>query len=128
MTLIARGVIAGLGLNPEEIAVVNNNVKYCTIRTISGESFLVELELLVRQHQPDLVRLHPLTAFIGADPKETEVIQNFLRTGVTSIAVKYNCGMVIVHHTENQLSRYFHMETKRLDVRLCWCRRHHQLG
>lgn len=99
MTDTTRGVIAGLGLTLEELKTVHLNTNYHTIRTMSGKEFLIELECLLAAYQPDLLRLDPLQAFLGADPTDTEAVARFLRTGLSLLLEKYNCGTIIAHHT-----------------------------
>lgn len=93
------GVIRGLDLSAEDCAAVGERVFYETESGRVGAEFLRRVESRLRQGRFDLLRIDPLQAFLGGDPKETEVTANFLRAGLAPLLARYEVACILNHHT-----------------------------
>jgi hypothetical protein len=97
-TEMAVGVMAGLGLSPEQTALAAANTLYVTAFE-AGAAFLARVRRDVQKYRPDLIRIDPLNAFLGDDAKDPKAIANFCRAGLNEILHKYRCGAIVCHHT-----------------------------
>lgn len=95
---MAAGIMNGLKLTEQDMAVIGKNTRYLT-RFETGPQFLAMMEREVERWRPDLIRLDPLNAYIGDDPKEPKAIAAFCRSGVNAILHRHDCGCVVAHHT-----------------------------
>jgi hypothetical protein len=93
------GVIRGLDLSAEDCAAVGQRVFYETESERVGADFLRRVESRLRKGRFDLLRIDPLQAFLGGDPKETEVTANFLRAGLAPLLTRYEVACILNHHT-----------------------------
>ena len=103
---MARGVCEALGLTLEDKETVRNRVLYVSERSRVGLRFLAEvIEPLLMKYRPDIIRIDPLLAFLGADINDAEQTAAFLRTGLNPLLEKYDCGAIINHHTPKVVNR-----------------------
>ncbi|MEI9893775.1 MAG: hypothetical protein WDN28_07700 [Chthoniobacter sp.] len=65
----------------------------------TGAEFLKFVERRLSLEQFDILRIDPLQAYLGGDPKETEVTAEFLRTGLTPLLNRHGvaCGVESSH-------------------------------
>ena len=96
---VLKGVEGLSELTPEERELLNTNCRIVTINDRSGNEFLQELEDLLAQHKPDIVRIDPLMAYLGGDPTNTELLSGFLRRGLNPLLARHDCAVIINHHT-----------------------------
>jgi hypothetical protein len=96
---MARGVLEHVRLNADETTLMHANTRYVAWTAERGDSFLRKLRAVVRDFQPDLIRIDPLQGFAGCKIEDSEQIGNFLRAGLNTILVEYRCGLIICHHT-----------------------------
>lgn len=99
MIEMARGVINGLGLTEQEIKQLQDNTLYVCHKESTGLPFLAWLETMLDAYRPDIVRIDPLQAYLGGDPKDTERLSLFCRTTLNPLLDLYQCGAIIAHHT-----------------------------
>ncbi len=103
---MARGVIAGLHLSAEDRDAIRDCVLYVSERTHTGHSFLGSVVApLLEKHRPDILRIDPLLAYLGADVNVAEATAAFLRTGLNPLLEQFNCGVIINHHTPKVTNR-----------------------
>ena len=88
-----------MGLSDDEMAQVKDRVKIVTDRVFRGERFLHSLRKNITQHQPDLVWINPLQAFIDGDVTDSQDLGAFLREGLNGLNQESKFGIVLVHHT-----------------------------
>lgn len=86
-------------LTPEQRVTVNQNVIIVTDRIHRGLSFRAELKRLLAIHQPDLVWINPLLAFLGGDVNDSTDVGAFLREQLNSLNEPAKFAYGIVHHT-----------------------------
>ena len=66
---------------------------------LCADKLLYELDNFLEQKPSDLLWINPYSAYLGADVKNSEANNLFLRTGLNPILKKHNCAAIIVHHT-----------------------------
>ena len=92
-------------LSKEEIEIVRKNVLIVSDRVSRGERFLHRTRRLIVEHNPDLVIINPLQAFIDGDVTESKDLGDFLREGLNSMNEPVpRFGWIIVHHTTKPAS------------------------
>lgn len=99
LVCMARGIMAALNLSAEERATVDAGTRYLSHNGSTGSDFLTFLGRVLRQHNPDLLRIDPLMAYAGGDLTKPETISAFCRNGLNRLATEYGCGIVVCHHT-----------------------------
>jgi hypothetical protein len=99
MIEFSKGIIDGLNFSNEDRRQVKENTIYVSHKETTGPSFVAFMERCLRQFRPDIVRIDPLNAYLGDDPKETKATQTFLRNMVNPLLKKYQCATIINHHT-----------------------------
>lgn len=95
-----NGIIKTLELTNEEVMLASQNIRYIAHKELTGISFLEELvKPLLEIHKPDILRINPFQAYLGADVTDPAETGKFLRNTLNPLLKKYNCGCIIVHHT-----------------------------
>jgi hypothetical protein len=103
---MVRGVSSALNFTAEEKDAIRHSVLYVSERTRTGLLLLAEvIEPLLEKHRPDILRIDPLLAYLGADINDAEETAAFLRNGLNPLLEKYNCGAIINHHTPKVINR-----------------------
>lgn len=103
---MARGVSRGLGLTDGDMQKLGDNVLYVTEKARTGTSFLSSVVTpLLAIHRPDILRIDPLMAFLGADVSDVEATAAFLRNGLNPLLDEYSCAAIINHHTPKVVNR-----------------------
>jgi hypothetical protein len=101
-----RGVAHAMDLTVEDMDSIRDTVLYASERSRTGTQFLLEVvEPLLAKYRPDIIRIDPLLAYLGADVNDAKETAAFLRTGLNSLLEKYNCGAIINHHTPKVINR-----------------------
>src|SRR6202035_1201385 len=88
-----------LHLTDGEIATADSNTHAEPCNDLCGEKLLYELDNFLEQKPSDLLWINPYSAYLGADVKNSEANNLFLRTGLNPILKKHHCAAIIVHHT-----------------------------
>lgn len=86
-------------LTPEDMALVNERVKIVNERVKRGREFTHELKRSIDAHNPDLVWINPLQAFMDGDVTDSQDLGQFLRGDLNKLNVPPRFGYMIVHHT-----------------------------
>jgi len=103
---MVRGVSEALKLTDEEKAEVRERVLYASERARTGVVFLAEVvEPLLEKHRPDILRIDPLLAYLGADVNDAKETAAFLRNRLNPLLEKYNCAAIINHHIPKVINR-----------------------
>lgn len=94
------GVIAGLELTAEEAKTACDNIIVVREDSRTGPRFFSEVvRPLLEAHRPDLLWIDPALAYLGAAASVQEDVTLFLRTYLNPLVREFNCGVLIVHHT-----------------------------
>lgn len=103
---MAAGVMDALDLGDEDRAVVAENCVVITHKATTGSTFLKQIvSNALRQHQPDVMRLDPFMAYIGADVSDAKETASFLRNGLNPMLEEHRCGLILNHHTPKVVNR-----------------------
>jgi len=95
-----QGVVAGMGLTPEQIERVKRRIKIVPDKTSSGASFVKRLERLIRKYEADVVLADPLVSYAGCDISKQDTMAAFLRNGgINDVIERTNAMLWWVHHT-----------------------------
>lgn len=93
-----RGVVTGLDC-AEAMPELEPRLRFVSETGISGAAFHAFARGLIATHQPDLVWIDPLFAFLGGNASEQQVVSAFLRNGLGAIAQETGVAWMVVHHT-----------------------------
>lgn len=96
---IVNGVVSGLALSAEELKTASANTVYISEKALVGDAFIRHVRKVLRQFRPDILRIDPLQAFLGADPKDSEAVSRFCRNGLNPLLAEYQAGCILNHHT-----------------------------
>lgn len=103
---MVRGVCNALKLTDADKVAVRENVLYASERARTGVVFLAEVvEPLLEKHRPDILRIDPLLAYLGANINDAKETAAFLRNSLNPTLERYNCGAIINHHTPKVVNR-----------------------
>jgi hypothetical protein len=102
---MARGVAESLGLSACEMDQLRNRVQYVTVLGCTGLEFLSVVDRLLDAHRPDILRIDPLLAYIGADINKADETARFLRVGLDRLLERYGCAAIVNHHTPKTTNR-----------------------
>jgi hypothetical protein len=90
------GIIAGLGQGDYSL----DNVLLVREDERTGFRFLEEVvRPLLATHKPDLCWLDPVLSYLGGESNSQRDVGSFLRNGLNPLLRQFDCGCVIVHHT-----------------------------
>ena len=94
------GVIDGLDLTPVQIQTALANITVACEDTRAGEAFTgFTLEPLLEKHRPDLVWVDPALAYLGGEASAQKDVGVFLRNQINPLLHRFECGGIIVTHT-----------------------------
>ncbi len=103
---MVRGVLAAMPLSPNDTELVTRNLHVATEQARTGEQFLAEVVgPLLETHRPDLLRIDPLLAYLGADPTDMERLSRFCRNGLNPLLADFGCACIVNHHTPKTTNR-----------------------
>lgn len=94
------GVLAGLGFTEQERATACASVLVATEDVRTAQDFCEQVvEPLLEKHRPDQVWIDPALAYLGGEANSQVDVGAFLRNGLNPLAHRYNCGIIVLHHT-----------------------------
>ena len=94
------GVMAGLNLTAEEREMAMKNVIVAREDVRTGFPFFVgAVRPLLEQHKPDLLWIDPALAYLGGENGSQKDVGGFLRNMLNPLLREFNCGAIVVHHT-----------------------------
>jgi len=94
-----QGIYEGLELTKEQVKLAGENVRIATVNDSIGTDFvLTVLRPLLAEHNPDLLILDPLLAYLGGDVTRQDVVSSFVRSALQPAIAEADCGLVLVHH------------------------------
>ena len=105
MSELAGGAITSMNLSLHELGMIEHNFVTIQSSTLTGDTFLDWLDVQVEEHKPDLIRIDPLLAYLGADPTDIKSLSHFCRVGINALLSKHQCGLVVAHHTPKTTGR-----------------------
>lgn len=94
------GVARGMELSDEQRKAAFANVLICTEDSRTGIDFLEStVRPLLEGTKPHLLWIDPALAYLGGDANAQAEVGTFLRTGLTPLLRKFECGGIVLHHT-----------------------------
>jgi len=98
-----EGAIEGLHFDLEQRAkydpIIEKNLVIIHEDSSGGEDFIRLLRKEIERHQPDVVIVDPLLAYIGGDSCSQSVASAFCRRGLNPLLHRTGVACIIVHHT-----------------------------
>ena len=99
MAEMRDGVIAGLGIPPEQAERVLPSVMVLTEASRTREQFATLLQAVCAETKFDLVIVDPLLAYLGGDASSQRDVSPFLRNMLNPVLQEHGLGLILVHHT-----------------------------
>lgn len=97
---VRDGICRGLNLSLEQRQTFFNNVLVYSSRGLTGKRFCQEvLRPLLDLHQPHILQLDPMLAFLGGNVKEQEVVGQFVREYLNPLLFQSKAACMGLHHT-----------------------------
>ena len=94
------GVIRGLKLSDDDAKRAMENIIVVREDSQTGLMFFgAVVEPHLAQHRPDLLWIDPALAYLGGEVGSQKDVGGFLRNMLNPLVRKFNCGVVVVHHT-----------------------------
>ena len=94
------GIIAGLNLSEDDKRVALENVVVAREDARTGFAFFMQVVLpLLGKHKPDLLWIDPALAYLGGEVGSQKDVGGFLRNMLNPLLREFNCGAIVVHHT-----------------------------
>lgn len=105
MATMRDGVMAGLNLTEDERQTAGRNVLVCREDTRTLLEFFAQVvRPLLEKHKPDLLWIDPALAYLGGEANSQKDVGSFLRNLLNPTLREFNCGGVVVHHTNKPSS------------------------
>lgn len=100
---MVQGICRSHNLDPftaeAEWEMINQNLKYRTETTGTGELFVARLHRLIDRERPDVVWIDPLLSFAGIDVSRQDEVSHFLRELLNPMLEATGVVLIGVHHT-----------------------------
>jgi hypothetical protein len=94
-----NGIYEGLELSAQDVRAAGERVRIGPVNDSIGSGFIsCVMRPLLAEHQPDLLILDPLLAYLGGDVTRQDVISTFIRSGLQPAIAEADCGLILVHH------------------------------
>ena len=94
-----QGVRQGMGLTPEQEALLDERIFIYRDTTRTGAEFVDAASALVDRHKPDLVWADPLLNYIGDEISEQRVISEFCCKLLNAVSLRTGVIWCLLHHT-----------------------------
>ncbi len=94
-----------LGLDNESLDLIGRNTHLEFLNDQTGLGFTKRLAAILEQKQSDLVIINPLSAYLGADTKDEEKVNQFLRNWINPILTTNRTAAIFIHHTPKTTTR-----------------------
>ena len=92
-------IVNHLELSAAQRKLVSENTHIEFVNDVTGAEFLNLCDGFLTQWRADLLWINPYTAYLGADIKDDEKNNGFLRNGLNPILTKHDSATVVIHHT-----------------------------
>lgn len=99
MAEMCNGVFNGLGLSPEDKGLASEAVVVARVKRKRGVELLPDLRILAENHQPDLIWIDPVLAYLYGDVNSANDAGGFTRDIIDPLAEEFDCGVILLHHT-----------------------------
>ena len=94
------GVLAGVKLTDAEKQIAMENIIVTREDARTGLALFVSVvRPLLEKHRPDLLWIDPALAYLGGEANAQKDVSGFLRNMLNPLIREFNCGCIVVHHT-----------------------------
>ena len=101
-----RGVWQAMRFGAGEEARCTENLLTASEKSRTGDLFLSDVVYpLLEKHQPDILRIDPLMAYLGDDPTDSKALAQFCRAGLNPLMEEFRCAVILNHHTPKTTNR-----------------------
>ncbi|MBN8457555.1 MAG: AAA family ATPase [Verrucomicrobia bacterium] len=94
-----QGVRRGMGITPEQEAILEENIIIYRDTTRTGSDFVHAASALVDRHKPDLAWADPLLNYIGDEISDQRVISEFCCKMLNAVSLSTGVVWCLLHHT-----------------------------
>lgn len=111
------GVVAGMGVNEEETRTAMDRIFVHQETNHTGHEFCnaIVRQLLI-SHNPDLLWIDPALAYLGGEAISQADVGAFLRNGLQPLLREFECGAIIVHHTNKPPAQRIRKKVNPMDL------------
>jgi hypothetical protein len=100
MAEMFNGVCSALALEDSEKRTAGENIIVVREDATAGSDFFLKVvRPMLAKHTPQLLWIDPALAYLGGESKDQHDVGNFLRTLLNPLIRQFNCGAVVLHHT-----------------------------
>ena len=111
------GVVAGMGISDEERQMAMDRIFVHQETNHTGQEFCNEIvRPLLISHKPDLLWIDPALAYLGGEAISQADVGAFLRNGLQPLLREFECGAIIVHHTNKPPAQRIRKKTNAMDL------------
>ncbi len=105
MASMRDGVMAGLNLTEDERLTAGRNILVCREDSRTRLEFFAQVvRPLLEKHKPDLLWIDPALAYLGGESNSQKDVGGFLRNLLNPLLREFDCGGIVVHHTNKPQS------------------------
>lgn len=94
-----QGVIKGLGLTSDQIAILRSNIRIWQNNTGTGFRFAQWMEKKITHHGADIVIVDPLISFMDGDLSKQQDATRFCRHEIQPVLNRTGAALIAMHHT-----------------------------
>jgi hypothetical protein len=95
-----NGVMTALNPSAEDSQKACKNILIATENARTSDKFCQDVvRPLLSEHRPDLLIIDPALAYLGGETNNQKDVGTFLRNGLNPLLAKFQCGCIVVHHT-----------------------------
>ena len=95
------GIIQGLSLTPEQVELASKSINIIPSDSHTGIDFLTKIVTpALKEYAPDVLFIDPVLSYLGGNVSDQEIVGPWLRNQLNPLLHKFNCGVVLVHHTK----------------------------
>jgi hypothetical protein len=98
-------MIDQLNLDPDRLKLIEQNTSIEFLNDKTGPEFTRELARIIDRSKSELVIINPLSAYLGADTKDEESVNRFLRSLINPILTTCGAAAIFIHHTPKTTNR-----------------------
>ena len=99
------GVFSGLNVSEADRSLACSRIFVAQENTRTSEEFFQDtVRPMLEQIKPDLLWIDPALAYLGGENNSQQAVGAFLRNGLNPLLTEFNCGAVVIHHTNKPYS------------------------
>ena len=105
ITQMREGIATALRLSDADRSALLESVWiHCESGKMGLPFFSDVARPLLEKHQPDIIVVDPVFAYLGANASDQEKVSQWLRSYLAPLLREFKCAAILVHHTNKPLS------------------------